>query len=52
MKNEIKRVIPAEIWTRVVGYFRPTDQANKGKKEEIRQRKKTDVKKLGAMLKK
>lgn len=52
MKNEIKRVMPTEVWTRVVGYFRPVDQANKGKKEEIRQRKETDVKNLGAMLKK
>ena len=31
--------VPAEIWSRVVGYFRPISQYNKGKKEEFAERK-------------
>lgn len=31
--------IPCEIWTRCVGYFRPTSQYNKGKLEEFNDRK-------------
>jgi anaerobic ribonucleoside-triphosphate reductase len=30
--------IPCEIYTRVVGYFRPVDQANPGKRAEIAER--------------
>ena len=30
--------MPCEIWTRVVGYFRPVKQFNPGKKEEFRER--------------
>jgi hypothetical protein len=33
------RKIPTEIYTRICGYFRPTAQANAGKKEEIKERK-------------
>jgi anaerobic ribonucleoside-triphosphate reductase len=36
MKN---KKIPVECWSRVVGYFRPVSQYNKGKKEEERERK-------------
>ena len=28
-----------EIWTRVMGYFRPTDNFNIGKKQEFKDRK-------------
>lgn len=35
--------IPCEVWTRVVGYFRPECQCNKGKREEIRNRRPADV---------
>lgn len=28
-----------EIWTRVMGYFRPVDNFNKGKKSEFAERK-------------
>jgi ribonucleoside-triphosphate reductase len=28
-----------EIWSRIVGYFRPVDQWNKGKKSEYKERK-------------
>ncbi len=33
------RLIPAEVYSRVVGYFRPTKQWNKGKKAEFKDRK-------------
>jgi ribonucleoside-triphosphate reductase (formate) len=39
--------IPTEIYSRVVGYFRPVNQWNKGKQEEFRNRKTYDTKKLG-----
>jgi len=35
--------VPCEVWTRVVGYFRPESQCNKGKREEIRNRRPADV---------
>jgi hypothetical protein len=31
--------VPVEVYSRVVGYYRPTAQWNKGKQEEFRQRK-------------
>ena len=31
--------VACEIWTRCVGYYRPVSQMNKGKQEEVRQRK-------------
>ncbi len=37
--------VPTEIYSRVVGYFRPVNQWNKGKKEEFRQRKEFNVEK-------
>lgn len=30
---------PVECWTRVMGYFRPVSQFNKGKKSEFAERK-------------
>lgn len=30
---------PCEIWTRVMGYFRPLSEFNKGKKSEFYERK-------------
>ena len=30
--------IPCEIYSRVVGYFRPVSQWNKGKQEEFKER--------------
>ena len=39
-------VIPCEIYSRVVGYFRPVDQWNAGKKEEFRLRKTQHVPEL------
>jgi len=32
-------VVPVEVYSRVVGYFRPVNQWNKGKKEEYSERK-------------
>ena len=29
---------PVECWTRVMGYFRPVSQFNKGKKSEFKER--------------
>lgn len=37
--------IKTEVYSRVVGYFRPIDQWNKGKKEEFSERKYLDVNK-------
>lgn len=31
--------VPVEVYSRVVGYFRPINQWNKGKQEEFRERK-------------
>jgi len=38
-KNASRKEIPVEVYSRVVGYYRPVDQWNKGKKEEFEQRK-------------
>lgn len=35
-KKEVK--VPVEVYSRVVGYFRPINQWNKGKKEEFSER--------------
>ncbi len=37
--------IPTEIYSRVVGYFRPTSQWNRGKRSEMEDRKTLIVKK-------
>lgn len=33
-----KKLVPTEVYSRIVGYFRPVDQWNSGKKEEYRER--------------
>jgi anaerobic ribonucleoside-triphosphate reductase len=38
--------VPVEVYSRVVGYFRPVNQWNKGKQEEFHQRKEFSVKSL------
>ena len=35
---------PTEIWSRPCGYYRPTKNWNKGKREEFSERKKFNVK--------
>lgn len=42
-EGDVKLKIPVECYSRVVGYFRPTSQWNKGKQEEFRERKNYDV---------
>ena len=37
--------IPVEIYSRVVGYFRPLNQWNKGKQSEFKDRVTCDIKK-------
>ena len=37
--------IPCEVYSRVVGYIRPINQWNKGKKEEWEQRQMLDLNK-------
>ena len=44
--------IEAEVYSRVVGYFRPEKQANPGKREEIADRKLYDVKNISEVVKK
>ncbi|MGE3062619.1 MAG: anaerobic ribonucleoside-triphosphate reductase [bacterium] len=39
---KVKRV-PTEIYSRVVGYFRPVNNWNEGKKEEFKDRKEFKV---------
>jgi ribonucleoside-triphosphate reductase len=38
-KKASRKEIPVEVYSRVVGYYRPVNQWNKGKKEEFEQRK-------------
>lgn len=40
-KKEVK--VPVEVYSRVVGYFRPVNQWNKGKQEEFINRKEYKV---------
>jgi len=37
-KEERKKVIPCEVYSRVVGYYRPVQFWNKGKKQEFKER--------------
>lgn len=37
LKDEERQ--PCEVWTRVMGYFRPVSEFNKGKKAEFYSRK-------------
>lgn len=37
--RNIKIMVPVEVYSRVVGYFRPLNQWNKGKKSEFKDRK-------------
>jgi anaerobic ribonucleoside-triphosphate reductase len=39
----MNKKIPCEIWSRVVGYFRPIAQWNKGKQEEWNDKKFCEV---------
>ena len=48
MQNQQMKV-PVEVYSRVVGYFRPVNQWNKGKKEEFKERKVYEIDR-GAIL--
>ncbi len=37
--SNTQKKIPVEVYSRVVGYFRPVNQWNKGKQEEFKERK-------------
>lgn len=37
------RIVPCEIYSRVVGYFRPVQLWNTGKQQEFRERKTIDL---------
>lgn len=41
MKYEIK--IPTECYSRIVGYYRPINNWNNGKKQEFRERKNYNI---------
>ena len=43
--NRMTRKIPTEVYSRVVGYFRPVDQWNDGKKAEWNDRRFYDANK-------
>ena len=38
--------VPVEVYSRVVGYYRPINQWNKGKQEEFHERKEYSVSSL------
>ena len=40
MSKKVKiRAVPCEVWSRVVGYYRPVKGWNEGKQEEFKDRK-------------
>lgn len=46
VKNEVGTVVPCEVFSRVVGYFRPVQQWNDGKRSEFQHREEFSNKKL------
>ncbi len=44
--KELRRYQPCEVYSRVVGYLRPVQQWNLGKKEEFKERKEYKIKKV------
>ncbi len=40
------KAVPVEVYSRVVGYFRPVQNWNKGKQQEFKERKHIPVRKL------
>jgi hypothetical protein len=42
--------MPAEVYSRVVGYYRPVDQWNKGKQTEFSERKEVSVSSIKTAL--
>jgi len=46
----MKKKVPCEIYSRVVGYYRPINQYNAGKREEFKDRVTADKEKLKQKL--
>ena len=46
--NETKKVkvVPCEVYSRVVGYFRPVQNWNNGKQQEFKERKTINLKSI------
>jgi len=44
--------MPVETYSRIVGYFRPIQNWNKGEKQEFKNRKKYNIDKLKSEVKK
>jgi len=44
--QELKNYQPCEVYSRIVGYYRPVQQWNLGKQEEFKKRKEYKVKKV------
>ena len=49
-KNIKALLIPCEVYSRVVGYFRPTHNWNLGKQQEFRERKTIDLSSLARLV--
>jgi anaerobic ribonucleoside-triphosphate reductase len=47
----IEKKVPCEIWSRVVGFFRPIDHFNRGKKEEFSERKTISMESINEAIK-
>jgi len=44
MNRKKVKMIPCEVYSRVVGYFRPVSQWNTGKQQEFKERKTVNLK--------
>jgi len=44
MNRKKVKAIPCEVYSRVVGYFRPVSQWNTGKQQEFKERKTINLK--------
>ena len=44
--QELKNYQPCEVYSRIVGYYRPVQQWNLGKQQEFKQRKEFKIKKV------
>ena len=44
LKEKREKVIPCEVYSRVVGYYRPVSAWNHGKKQEFKERNVYDAK--------
>ncbi|MBN1498778.1 MAG: hypothetical protein JW982_01360 [Spirochaetes bacterium] len=42
----LNKKVPVEVYSRVVGYYRPVNQWNKGKQEEFAERKEYAIENL------